>query len=417
MTTTDLDAARTIFTDPTAYADMVRWHEAADRLRRETPVALIESEGFRPFRALTRHADVLDVSRRSDVFTNTRESVLMPDFMTEFLASVDIRPQTLIHMDGRTHRDHRRITAEWFRPRAAASWQPDIERIADEFAARLDSFNGRCDLAQDIAKPFALRVIMSIFGVPEEDEDLMLELTQGLFGAGDPEYLGDLSDPADLIVKTIQRFGAYFATLAGARRADPTDDLATVIANGAIEGHPLGADESLWYFIIVATAGHDTTSFALTGGIEALLRHPDQLEELRRHPDLGATATEEIIRWTSPVYHFLRYAQVDTEVGGHPIAAGERVLLSYPAANRDPAVFTRPHEFDIARPEASDLISFGVGVHHCLGHQFARREIRAMLPRLLARISDIELDGEPEWSETAFVGGVKHLPVNFRLAD
>jgi cytochrome P450 len=404
-----------IFVSPQAYADQANWHAVAAELRRDAPVLRVEAEGYTPFYALTRHADVFEVSRRSDIFFNTRNSVLGPDANFEFIHSIGIDPKTLIHMDGTEHRDHRHVTNDWFKPAAVKKRQGDIDAIADEFVDKLADLGGACDFAQDIAVPYTLRVIMSIFGVPREDERTMLELTQGIFGAADPEYLGDFSDPLEFLTATIGRFDEYFEALTADRRAHPTDDLATVIANGEIDGCPMERHARLWYYIIVATAGHDTTSYALSGGMEALLRRPDQLAALAADPSLATNAAEEMIRWTSPVRAFLRYAQEDTEVDGVPIAAGERVLLSYPSANRDDAVFVDPTHFDITRPDADKLISFGLGVHYCLGSQFARREVRTMLPKLLARVRTIELAAEPEWAEANFVGGVKHLPVRFTL--
>ena len=404
-----------IFVSPHAYTDMDAWHEVAAELRRDAPVLRVEAEGYTPFYALTRHADVFEVSRRSDIFFNTRNSVLGPDANFEFIHSLGIDPSTLIHMDGTEHRDHRHVTNDWFKPAAVKKRQDDIDAIADEFADKLVDLGGACDFAQDIAVPYTLRVIMSIFGVPREDERLMLELTQGIFGAADPEYLGDVGDPLTYLTRTIGRFDEYFAALTQDRQAHPTDDLATVIANGQIDGCPMQRDAQLWYYIIVATAGHDTTSYALAGGMEALLRHPDQMAALAADPALATNAAEEMIRWTSPVRAFLRYAQEDTEVDGVPIAAGERALLSYPSANRDAAVFADPMRFDITRPDAEKLISFGLGVHYCLGSQFARREVRTMLPKVLERVASIELAGDPQWAEANFVGGVKHLPVTYTL--
>ncbi|MFA5883626.1 MAG: cytochrome P450 [Acidimicrobiia bacterium] len=404
-----------IFVSPQAYTDPDAWHAVAAELRRDDPVLRVEAEGYTPFYALTRHADVFEVSRRSDIFWNTRNSVLGPDANFEFIHSLGIDPKTLIHLDGTEHRDHRHVTNDWFKPAAVKQRQDAIDAIAGEFADRLVDLGGTCDFAQDIAVPYTLRVIMSIFGVPQGDERMMLELTQGIFGAADPEYLGDIGDPMTFLTRTIARFDEYFEALTADRRAHPTDDLATVIANGEIDGCPLDRDARLWYFIIVATAGHDTTSYALSGGMEALLRHPDQLAALAADPSLAGNAAEEMIRWTAPVRHFLRYAQEDTEVDGVPIAAGERVLLSYWSANRDDAVFTDPMRFDVTRPDADKLISFGLGVHYCLGSQFARREVRTMLPKVLERVRTIELDGEPEWAEANFVGGVKHLPVRYTL--
>ncbi|MFM8304370.1 MAG: cytochrome P450 [Actinomycetota bacterium] len=409
------DERGAIFVSPKAYVDQEHWHAVAAELRRDAPVLRVEAEGYTPFYALTRYAEVFEVSRRSDIFFNTRNSVLGPDANLEFLRSQGIDPKTLIHLDGTEHRNHRHITNDWFKPAAVKKRQADIDAIADEFVDKLADLGGSCDFAQDIAVPYTLRVIMSIFGVPQEDERLMLELTQGVFGAADPEYLGDIGDPMTFLTRTIARFAEYFDDLTADRRAHPTDDLATVIANGQIDGCPMDDDARLWYFVIVATAGHDTTSYALSGGMEALLRHPDQVALLAGDPDRAGNASEEMIRWTSPVRSFLRYAQEDTEVGGVPISAGERLLLSYPSANRDDAVFADPMRFDVTRSDADRLISFGLGVHYCLGSQFARREVRTMLPRLLARVAHIELAGEPEWAEANFVGGVKHLPVHYTL--
>ncbi len=412
---TEIDPRAEIFLDPVAYADQERWHAIAKELRNEAPVLRVEANAYTPFYAVTRHADVFQVSRDATTWLNTRNSVLGPDLQLEFINSLGIEPKTLIHMDGHEHRSHRKLTSDWFKPAAVRTRQEAIDAIADQFVDKLCEFGGQCDFAQDIAVPYTMRVIMSIFGVPESDEHTMLELTQGLFGAADPEYLGDLTDPIQMIRQTIERFDDYFKTLATDRRAHPTDDLATVIANGQVDGCPMDDHATLWYFTIVATAGHDTTSFALSGGMEALLRHPDQVEAVRHDESLVSNAADEMIRWTSPVRHFLRYAQCDTELAGVEIAEGERLLLSYPSANRDEAVFERPMDFDATRPDAARLISFGVGEHFCLGSHFARRELRTILPKMLARVDELELGGMPQWSDANFVGGVKHLPILYRV--
>ncbi len=400
-----------IFINPAAYADQEHWHAIARDLRDNAPVLRIEEEGYTPFWAVTRHEDVFRVSRDNEHFLNTRNSVLGPDAQFEFLNSIGIEPKTLIHMDGTEHAEHRGLANAWFRPRAVAQRQEAIEAIADEFVEKFRDLDGRCDFAQDIAVPYTLRVIMGIFGVPEEDEATMLKLTQGLFGAADPEYLGDLSDPFALLTETIASFDSYFNDLAEERRQNPTDDLATVIATGEVGGCPMDHHATLWYFTIVATAGHDTTSFALSGGLEALLRHPDQVAALQADPSQINNAVDEMIRWTSPVRHFLRYLTEPATLSGVEIPAGERILLSYPSANRDERVFTDPMTFDALRSNANRMIAFGGGEHFCLGSTFARRELRTILPKLLESVDTIEVDGTPEWAQANFVGGVKHLPV------
>jgi cytochrome P450 len=405
------DTRGMIFIEPTLYADQDAWHAAAAELRDDEPVLRVEFEGYTPFWAVTRHADVFAVSRDNEHFLNTRNPIVAPDFQFEFLKSIGIEGETLIHMDGDEHRDHRNVANDWFRPRAVAGRQDAIDAIADEFVDKFRQMDGTCDFAQDIAVPYTLRVIMGIFGVPEEDEPTMLKLTQGIFGAADPEYLGDLTDPMALLTDTIAQFETYFDALTEDRRAHPTDDLATVIATSEVNGCPMDGNARLWYYTIVATAGHDTTSFALSGGLEALLRDPAQVALLQERPELVNNAVDEMIRWTSPVRHFLRYLTRPATLSGVEIPEGDRLLLSYPSANRDGRMFADPMTFDVTRPNANRMIAFGGGEHFCLGSTFARRELRTILPKLLGAVDTIEVAGDPEWAQANFVGGVKHLPV------
>jgi len=405
------DTRGNIFIDPTLYADQLAWHAAAAELRQDAPVLRVAVEGYTPFWAVTRHEDVFAVSRDNEHFLNTRNSILGPDAQLEFLNSIGIEGETLIHMDADEHRDHRNVANDWFRPRAVAKRQASIEAIADEFVDKFRQMDGSCDFAQDIAVPYTLRVIMGIFGIPQEDEPTMLKLTQGIFGAADPEYLGDLSDPMALLTDTIAQFQSYFDGVTEDRKVHPTDDLATVIATSEVNGCPMESNARFWYYTIVATAGHDTTSFALSGGLEALLRQPDQVALLQERPELVNNAVDEMIRWTSPVRHFLRYLTRPATLSGVEVPEGERLLLSYPSANRDERMFEEPMAFDVARTNANRMIAFGGGEHFCLGSTFARRELRTILPRLLAAVDTIEVAGDPEWAQANFVGGVKHLPV------
>jgi len=416
MTTTAHDERALVFITPEAYADMDAWHATAAELRRENPVARVEAEGWTPFWAVSRHADVFEGSRRNDLYWNTEYSAPGPDLTYQFLQAAGLElPRTLVHLHGDIHNKYRDVTNDWFKPAAVKGLQPAIDAIADDYVQLLVEKGGECDFAVDVAVPFTMRVIMSIFGVPPEDEAFMLKLTQGMFGAADPEYLGDFTDPLDLVRSTIDEFAAYFDELSADRRANPTNDLASVIANGRVDGEPLGSTESLWYYIIVATAGHDTTSYSMSGGLEQLLRHQDQLRLLQDDPTLIVNAAEEMIRWTSPVRSFFRWVQEDTVLGGQELAAGDVVLTSYPSANRDDAAFERPDEFDITRPDAKNLLSFGLGMHYCLGAQVARREVQTMIRKVLEQVDTIELAGEPQWTGAHFVSGLKHLPVSYTL--
>ncbi|HET6873564.1 MAG TPA: cytochrome P450 [Acidimicrobiales bacterium] len=405
-----------LFSNPHLWADMDAWHASVAELRRNHRSILVEDDGIVPYRVLLHHQDVFDVSRDSERFVNTQRAVLGPDKeWDEAVASGMPLPSSLVQLDGQKHRDHRKVTNDWFKPAAVGARQPRIDELARMFVDRMKELGGECDFAEDIAKPYTLRVIMDIYGVPEEDEPLMMELTQGIFGSADPEYIGDAADANARAMASIMQFIQYFNNITEDRRACPRDDLATVIANGEVNGCPMGDVERLWYYIIVATAGHDTTSYALAGGFQALMRDPSQLAALQADPSLVNNATDEIIRWTTPVRHFLRWATADCSVGGAELKAGEPVLLSYPSANRDEEVFADSMTFDIKRADADKLLSFGVGAHFCLGAQFARREIRTFLSTVLPELESIEPTGEAQWAESHFVSGVKHLPVRYRF--
>jgi cytochrome P450 len=404
-----------IFVDPAAYANPVEWQQVASEIRRESPVLRVEADGFPPFWAITRHADVMSISQQNDLFLNTMDSVLLPTEVMERNRARGVDLKTLIHMDGAEHMAYRKLTTDWFKPAALRSIQATIDELAARFVDRLANFPGSVDLATDIVMPFPLHVIMSTLGIPEEDEPRMLKLTQEIFGSEDPEYSTNPEERDAALMATLLEFGAYFDSLIKDRRAHPGADLASVIANGVINDQQIGDLETMGYYVIIATAGHDTTAGSVSGGVEQLLRHPDQLEALRDDPELIPNAVEEIIRWSSPVRHFLRYATVDTEIRGTPIAAGDGLLLSYLSANFDEDVFEEPMWFDVTRPNAKDHIAFGWGRHHCLGSQLARMELRAFLREFSSRVEVMEIAGEPAWAHTTFVGGIKHLPVTYRL--
>jgi len=240
----------------------------------------------------------------------------------------------------------------------------------------------------------------------------MLVLTQELFGASDDEMRRGAT-PEDLMA-VINEFFVYFSALTDARRANPTDDLASVVANAKIDGEELSVIQTISYYVITATAGHDTTASAIAGGMQALIEHPEQLERLRADPSLVATAADEMIRWVSPVKHFMRTATEDYELRGRTIKAGQSVLLSYPSGNRDDDVFPDPYAFDVGRSPNRHL-AFGFGVHYCLGAMLARMELKAFFGELIPRLRSAEITGPAPLMKTLFVGGLKRLPIRYEV--
>jgi cytochrome P450 len=407
-------SSATIFTDPKAYTDPEGWHAVAARLRREDPVPRIEVPDFDPFWAVTRHADLIEIERQPERFPNTVESVLMPAAYRPSNGGPQIPIKTLIHLDGEAHRAYRNLTNDWFKPAALKkTLQPRVEQLARKYVDRMAALGGACDFAMDVARFYPLQVIMSVLGVPESDELLMLELTQKLFGADDPDF-GVGADPQERM-KVMMDMVGYFQRMTADRRAQPGDDLASVIANGRVDGAPLPDLETMGYYIIVATAGHDTTSSTLAGGLEALARHPEQLRALQRDPAGIDNAVEEMIRWVTPVRHFLRHATEDYTLRGRRIAKGDMLLMSYLSANRDEDVFRDPFSFDAARANASSHLAFGTGVHFCLGANLARLELRAFFRELLPRLEEIEVTGPCEYTAASFVGAPKRVPIRYRL--
>jgi cytochrome P450 len=407
------EEAGLVFVTPAAYADDGLFHEACAVLRREDPIHLVEHPDFAPFHVLTKHADVLEVELHHNEWNNAPKPVLANLEADRRREEQGDLLRTLIHMDEPDHRAYRNVTADWFLPKNLARLETRLAGLATETVDRMAAMGGECDFARDIAMQYPLQVILAILGLPESDYPRMLKLTQELFGAADEEVGrgGSLED----IVAVVQDFFAYFAALTESRRAQPTDDLASTIANATIDGEPLGLMETISYYVIAATAGHDTTSSAMAGGMQALVEHPEQLARLQADPSLMATAVDEMIRWVTPVKHFMRNATVPYDLGGQHFEPGDAVLMSYPSANRDEAVYEDPMMFDVGRKPNKHL-AFGFGIHYCLGAMLARMEMKAVFSELLPRLRAVELAGEPQLTKTLFVGGLKHLPLRYELA-
>ncbi|AIT79859.1 cytochrome P450 [Novosphingobium pentaromativorans] len=407
--------------DPKAYADG-SIYEAYRWLRRNDPLASIEVEGYQPFRVVTLYSDVQYVSRHNALFHSSPNPTLSPISRMKLVRELtgSTSPiKSLVDMDPPEHGKYRALTSPWFQPGNLKSLEGRIRDIAREMVERMVDARCQCDFARLVAHEFPLQVILEILGLPREDHPVMLRLTQEMFGATDPDVLGNRSATNDSAsasdLGAVREMMAYFDKLTEDRRAHPTSDLASVIANARIDGEPMGHLETMGYYVITATAGHDTTSSSIGGAMWALAEHPDQFARLKADMSLLPTMIDEAIRWTTPVKHFMRTATADTEIGGRPVREGERLMLCYGSANRDESVFDDPDTFRLDRKPNRHL-AFGYGGHLCLGQYLARIEMRILFEELLPRLSSLALDGEPAMTEAIFVSGPKRLPIRYEIA-
>jgi len=408
-----LEQAGQAFLSGDTFTNEALFHAAATKLRHESPVHWVEHPDFNPFYIITKHADVLDIELHPNEFLNAPRAILGNKEADAMRAMQGHLVKSLVQMDDPEHRHHRNLTADWFLPKNLAKLDLRLAQLAERAVQQMLAAGGTCDFANDIAMEYPLYVILAILGLPESDYPRMLKLTQELFGADDDDFKRD-DDVLAGIIQTVADFVAYFDGITADRRANPTDDLASVIANGVVDGQPIGHKEQLGYYIITATAGHDTTSNSMSGGLKALIENPQQLARLKADPSLIATAVDEMIRWTSPVKHFMRTATVDYEVRGTTIKAGQDVLLSYWSANRDEDVFPDPFAFDVGRTPNKHL-AFGFGVHFCLGAMLARMEMKSLFNALIPRLQHAELAGPAELSRSTFVSGFKRLPIRYEM--
>ena len=385
-------------------------------LRENDPIRWMSPDGFDPFWSITRHGDIRSIESDKSLFINDPRPLLTPRMLNAVVEHLTGRRhlvRSLVTMDDPDHSRYRALTQEWFARSNLLALADRIEQLAREYVDRLGELGGECDFVKDVAIWYPLRVIMSILGIPESDEPFMMKLTQEMFGSSDPDTRRSFEVTA--LPEVIADFEAYFADLSRRRRARPTGDVASLIANARIDGEAVPEHETNGYYIIIATAGHDTTSSSVAGGLLALIEHPDEMRKLRDDPErYMPSAVNEVVRWVTPVRHFMRTATADCRVADTDIAAGESCILWYPSANRDSAVFDEPFRFQVDRPDVRHL-AFGFGAHVCLGQHLARMEMSALFRELLRRVDRLELNGEPRYSQSTFVGGLKSLPIRYRM--
>ncbi len=410
--------------DPKAYQLQTPVDEAFRLIRRDYPLAVANVEGFDPFWVVSRHADILQVEQDSETFHNGDRSTLLLakdacDLIRQFANGESNANRALVHTDGQEHRDLRNVTFKSFTPQSARKLEDKIREIARDFVDRMLAQAPTCDFAQQVAFLYPLRVIMTVLGVPQEDEPQMLKLTQEVFSNNDPDLNrqgGEVSalEAQASFNQTMLDLEAYFDGVTKKFRANPADNINSLIANAQINGEYLTYRQMMGYYIIAATAGHDTTSNAIAGGFWALAERPDLLAAMQANPELIGGFIDETMRWVTPVKHFMRAATRDTELSGVQIAKGDWLMLAYQSGNRDEAVFDRPFEFDIMR-KPNKHVAFGYGRHVCLGQHLARLEMQILCEELLPRLKSFELAGEPKLTRSSFVCGPKSVPVRFTL--
>lgn len=400
------------------FADEIAMRSIFAQVRREDPLHWTQADGNPPFWAVTKHADVIEIGRANDKYING-PMLFLRDDEEDKVARADnggkgTYARTLVNLDEPEHRVYRGISQAWFMPANIKRLDELITSRAVEMVDKLMELDGRCDFVNDIAIWFPLRVIMTALGVPESDHPLMLQLAQQMLAPKDPTLKRQVSGAESPKALVVRDFFDYFSKVVEDRRANPRDDLSSLIANARVDGEQIGRMEVLSYFLILATAGHDTTANSLAGGLLALIQHPDQLARLRDDPSLINPAVDEMFRWVSPVRHFMRTATVDARVRGKDVRAGDLLMLCYPSANQDEEAFAEPHRFLVDR-SPNRHIAFGFGAHACLGQNLARAELRAFFKELLSRVQTVELDGAFEWVRSNQVSGPKTLPIRCRI--
>jgi cytochrome P450 len=397
---------------PGHYARYGYPHEIWTWLREHDPVYRWEQEDGIPYWVISKHADIQAISTRPRQWLSAPRLTISHEpeqRMDEF-------PPTLIQMDPPKHRVFRKLVNDRFKPQALARFHEDIEQIGKEIVDKLveETDSGECDFVKEVAAPLPIAVIGWLLGLPKEDWQLLFDWTNRIIGALDPEFGQEGVDPRESSRATMIELFTYFTKLVEEKRRNPADDLVTLFTQLEVDGKPLEPMDILAWCLIIVIAGNETTRNGTSGGMLAFVENPEQIWKLQRDPALLTSAVEEVVRWSSPIIHFARTAAEDIELRGKKIRAGDAVALFYPSANRDEEIFDDPFAFRIDRHPNRHL-GFGIGEHFCLGVHLARLELTVAYKHLLPRIEHVELAGPVSRLRSSLVGGVKHLPIRYKL--
>ena len=390
--------------DPDAFVAGIP-HETFAYWRAHDPVHWTEHPAAKPYWSVTSYDEVVAVSRDAEIFSSQLGGVFMMDFDQEMLAQLGL---LMINMDPPRHTRYRLLVSRAFTPQHIRDLDEFIQisthRIVDEVIER-----GAADFVVDIAAELPLQVIAEIIGVPQEDRHLVFDWSNRMVGSEDPEYAVEPDDAGNAQIELF----TYCQSLCDDRRKNPRDDILTALINAEVDGDKLDDLELNTFFMLLAVAGNETTRNLIAHGMYNLFQSPDEHRKLLEKRELLTPGVEEMLRVGSPVLHFRRTATRDTQLGDTSISAGDKVVMWYPSANRDEKHFEAPMEFRIDRTPNEHVAFGGRGPHFCLGANLARSEIRHIFGEILERMPDIRQAGEPERLRSNFIGGIKHLPVEF----
>jgi cholest-4-en-3-one 26-monooxygenase len=379
-------------------------HEVFAKLRRESPVHFTPIPGGQGFWAITKHADVVTISKDPRTYSSARGGTNLFDLPPEELSIVQMM---MVNMDPPKHTKFRNLVSKGFTPRIIAQMEPRIRaaatRVLDQVASR-----GECDFVPAIAGDLPLIIIADLLGIPQDDRSKVFDWSNRLIGFDDPEFQTSLEDGK----VAAGELWMYANGLATQRREKPELDLTSILIAASVDGEKLNEMEFEAFFLMLAVAGNETTRNAISGGMLALTQHPEQRQRLIDDPSLIPSAIEEILRWVTPVIHFRRTVTRDVELRGQQLREGDKVAVFYPSANRDEEVFQDASKFDVGR-QPNEHLSFGVGQHFCLGASLARLELRVIFEELLKRLPDLQIAGDVRRLRSNFINGIKSMPVAY----
>lgn len=412
--------------NPVTFGNRQAVQDILKRLRLEYPLAKAEVPGYDPHWIVTKYDDIREITRQDELFrsadrSKTLASKIAEQMMRDYTGGLPHIFRTLVHMDEPEHTQYRNVTAAQFMPQAVQKMESSVRETAKRYVDRLAGLAPECDFATQLAFLYPLEVVLKIIGVPEQDHAMMLRLTQWLFTYADPDLMrpgADPTDPAEIIRTwdiVYKEWKDYYDAVIADRRAQPRNDIASLIANGKINGEPLEERAMISYLVIASSAGHDTTSATTATSMWVLAERPDLLKRLKAEPKLIAGFVEESIRWASPVQQFIRSAAVDYELRGRHIKKGDLLYISYVSGNNDEDVFKDPARFDPERTP-NRHIGFGYGLHICLGQHLARLEMRSFWEELIPRLDSVEMAGEGKMAQSEFVCGPKYVPIRFKMS-